>query len=136
MEFRRKICELFDGFVLGDHCFAYFLFRRILCMSEQVTDGIAWFLLLADFWQVYWVLCLLGLFHWPHAPLLGRGQWALARCLRGWLLGPPLPVEMREAALDGLCVALGTCLLADQEALAGFPVLEFYVRVLCGRDGI
>ena len=83
MEFRRKMCELFDGFVSDDRCFAYFLFRRILCMSEQVTDGIAWFLLLADFWQVYWVLCLLGLFHWPHAPLLGRGQWALARCLRG-----------------------------------------------------
>ena len=102
-------------------------------MSEQVTDGVAWCLLLADIWQVYWVLCLMGLYHWPFAPLLGRCQWALSRCLRAWLLGPRLPVEIREEGLDGLCVAFGTCLLADQEALARVPVLEFCSQVFCGR---
>ena len=92
------------------------------CPNSQVRvikprQAGAWSLLLADVWM--------GLYHWPFAPLLARGQWALARCLRCWLLAPRLPVEMREEALDGLCVAFGTSLLADQEALARFPVLEF-----------
>ena len=43
-------------------------------------------------------------------------------------------MEMREAALDELCVTYGTCLLAYQEALASFPVLEFCAQVFCGRD--
>ena len=131
MEFRRKVCELIDGLVPWERDLAYLLCKRTLCMSEQVTDSVAWCLLLADMWQLYCFLCFTGLCNWPFRPICARSQWALAKCLRCWLLGPRLPVEMRDEALDGLCVAIGTCLLADQEALASFPVLEFCARVFC-----
>ena len=61
MEFRRKVYEFLDGLVPWERDWAYFLCRRTLCMSKQVTDSVAWCLLLADIWQFYWFLCFTGL---------------------------------------------------------------------------
>ena len=103
-------------------------------MSETVTDPVAWCLLLADLWQVYAVSCFIGLLQRLLNGNLANWQWALARCLRKWLLRPRLAVEMREEALNELCVAFGTCLLADETALGIYPALRWVAQVFAGTE--
>ena len=103
-------------------------------MSETVTDHIAWWLLLSDLWQVYAVSCFFGLLRRLLHGKVANWQWALARCLRKWLLGPRLAIEMREAALDELCIAVGTCILADERLLVVYPASRQVAMVLAGLD--
>ena len=134
MEFRRKVCLCLDSLPQWPRICWYLLLGRTLRMSETVTDHIAWWLLLVDLWQVYAVSCFFGLLQRLLNSKWVNWQWALACCLRKWLLGPRIAMEMREAALDELCEAVGSCILEDEHILAVYPASQRVAIVLIGID--
>ena len=135
MEFRLKVCLCLDSLPQWPRICWYLLLGRTLRTSEMVTDPVAWWLLLADLWQVYAVSCFFGLLQRLLNGNLAIWQWALACCLRKWLLGPRIAVEMREAALDELCVGFGTCILEDETATRMYPELLWIAQVFADTNG-